>query len=127
MKSLMQPALGLAFSLLAGGSAVTQTHWVKVAVPAYSPAYVLQGLHQHWTRPRPRADDFARQAQALPVAVKALCDAAPPASQAAASGALAMAGHDLLLGAAFLGGRWAAAHAPFPAAHRLLANAPCPD
>jgi predicted lipoprotein len=80
MKSLMQPVLALAFGLFASGSTVAQTNWAQVAVPAYSPAHVLQGLHEHWTRPR--SDDFARQAQALPKAVKALCDATPPAGQA---------------------------------------------
>lgn len=53
-----------------------------MAVPAYSPTHVLQGLHQYWTLPR--SDDFAHEAQALPVAVKTLCDAAPPAAQAQA-------------------------------------------
>lgn len=82
MKLLTQPALVLALGigLFASGSAVAQTNWAQVAVPAYSPAHVLQGLHQYWTRPR--ADDFAREAQALPVAVQTLCDAVPPAGQA---------------------------------------------
>ncbi len=87
MKSWLQPALVLALSLPAVGPAMAQTDWAKVAVPAYSPTHVLQGLHQHWTLPR--AGDFAREAQALPVAVNALCDAAPPAAgqaQAAARG-----------------------------------------
>jgi len=75
------PACALALSLLAGGPALAQkTDWDKLAVPAYSPADILQGLHQHWTLPR--ADDFARQAQVLPVAVKTLCDAPAPAAQA---------------------------------------------
>ena len=82
MKSLIQPALALTLGLglFASGQALAQTNWAQVAVPAYSPTHVLQGLHQHWTLPR--SDDFAREAQALPVAVKALCDAAPPAAQA---------------------------------------------
>ena len=85
MKSLIQPALALTLGLglFASGSALAQTNWSQVAVPAYSPAHVLQGLHQYWTLPR--SDDFAREAQALPLAVKALCDAAPPAAQAQAA------------------------------------------
>ena len=76
----VQPALVLALSLLTCGSAMAQANWAKVAVPAYTPDNILQGLHQHWTLPR--ADDFAREAQALPAAVKALCNASPPAGQA---------------------------------------------
>lgn len=78
--SRVQPALMLALSLLAGGPAMAQANWNKVAVPAYSPAHILQGLHQFWTLPR--ADDFTREAQTLPVVIKALCDARPPAGQA---------------------------------------------
>jgi len=77
-------AWALALGLLAGDPAAAQnTDWNQVAVPNYSPASVLQGLHQHWTLPR--ADDFARQAQGLPVAVKALCEAQAPAGQALAA------------------------------------------
>ena len=85
MKSLIQPALALTLGLglFASGSALAQTNWSQVAVPAYSPTHVLQGLHQYWTLPR--SDDFAREAQALPLAVKALCDAAAPAAQAQAA------------------------------------------
>ncbi|MBG6071594.1 MULTISPECIES: imelysin family protein [unclassified Polaromonas] len=84
MKLLIQPvlALTLGLGLFASGSAMAQTNWSQVAVPAYSPTHVLQGLHQYWTLPR--SDDFAREAQALPVAVMALCEAASPASQAQA-------------------------------------------
>ena len=76
----LQPVLVLALGLLACGSTLAQTNWAKVAVPAYTPENILQGLHQNWTRPR--ADDFAREAQALPAAVKALCNARPPAGEA---------------------------------------------
>ena len=83
MKSLIQPALALTLGLFASGPALAQTNWAQVAVPAYSPTHVLLGLHQYWTLPR--SDDFAREAKALPVAVKALCDAAAPTAQAQAA------------------------------------------
>ena len=84
VKSLRYAAWALALGLAATAPAQAQkTDWGQVAVPNYSPASVLQGLHQHWTLPR--ADDFARQAQALPVAVTALCEAPAPAGQALAA------------------------------------------
>ena len=66
-------SIALVFSPVSDGSAIAQTNWAQVAVPAYSPARVLHAPHQNWT---PQwADDFARQAQALPLAIKVLCDA----------------------------------------------------
>ncbi|QAZ38101.1 hypothetical protein C1M51_00935 [Methylibium sp. Pch-M] len=63
----------LAALALAGAAvpAAAQSDWARVAVPVYAPTAVLQGLNAAWTAPR--AEAFAREAQALPDAVDALC------------------------------------------------------
>jgi uncharacterized protein len=76
----LQAALSLLAALAVCNPAQAQSNWAKVAVPIYSSAQVLSGLHQYWTAPR--ADEFASQASALPPAIKQVCDAKPPATQA---------------------------------------------
>ncbi|MGV8825312.1 imelysin family protein [Methylibium petroleiphilum] len=64
--------------LMAGTAAppaAAQSDWARSAVPVYGPTAVLQGLNEHWTLPHARA--FAAEAQALPVAVEARCNAGP--------------------------------------------------
>jgi uncharacterized protein len=60
-----------AAGILLGTCASAQSNWAQVAVPIYSPAQVLQGLHQHSTLPA--AQRFARDAQALTAALQTGC------------------------------------------------------
>ncbi len=80
-RKLRMPFAGmLAAAWLACSPALAQSNWAKVAVPIYSSAQVLSGLHQVWTAPR--ANEFARQASTLPAAIRQVCNAKPPATQA---------------------------------------------
>ncbi|WCM87063.1 imelysin family protein [Acidovorax sp. NCPPB 3576] len=65
----------------AAATATAQTNWRHDAVPFYDTTHALQSLYGHWAQPR--AGDFATAAQALPPALRALCDA-PPAQAGAA-------------------------------------------
>jgi predicted lipoprotein len=62
-------------AVAASGPAASQADWARLAVPAYEPAHLLRGLHEHWTAPR--AAELAAQAQALVPALQRLCDAKP--------------------------------------------------
>jgi uncharacterized protein len=60
-----------AAGILLGTCASAQSNWAQVAVPIYSPAQVLQGLHQHSSLPA--AQRFAKDAQALTTALQTGC------------------------------------------------------
>jgi uncharacterized protein len=62
-----------AAGLLLSTCASAQSNWAQVVVPIYSPAQVLQGLHQHSSLPA--AQRFARDAQALTIALQSGCAA----------------------------------------------------
>jgi uncharacterized protein len=79
LSTQLQAALSLLAALTICSTAQAQSNWAKIAVPIYSSAQVLSGLHQYWTAPR--ADEFASQASALPPMIKQMCDAKPPAAQ----------------------------------------------
>jgi uncharacterized protein len=79
LSTQLQAALSLLAALTMCSTAQAQSNWAKIAVPIYSSAQVLSGLHQYWTAPR--ADEFASQASALPPMIKQMCDAKPPAAQ----------------------------------------------
>ncbi|SFE04344.1 imelysin family protein [Paracidovorax konjaci] len=88
-RSVLAASLVLA---LAGGTAA-QTRaaapatpaWQHDAVPFYDTTHALQSLYAHWALPRSR--EFAAAAQALPVALRSLCEA-PAAAGAGAPPAL---------------------------------------
>lgn len=65
----------------AAATATAQTNWRHDAVPFYDTTHALQSLYGHWALPR--AGDFANAAQALPPALRALCDAQPAQAGAA--------------------------------------------
>ena len=62
-------------------TATAQTNWRHDAVPFYDTTHALQSLYGHWALPR--AGDFATAAQALPPALRALCEAQPAQAGAA--------------------------------------------
>jgi uncharacterized protein len=64
----------VAASMLLSTCASAQSNWAQVAVPIYSPAQVLQGLHQHSTLPA--ALRFANDAQALSATLQTGCTGA---------------------------------------------------
>ena len=68
-RRLLAAAGGLA-CLALSGPARAQADWARVAVPAYAPADILQGLHAFWSVPQAQA--FADRAQALLDALRAL-------------------------------------------------------
>ena len=58
-----------------------QSNWSRVAVPLYTAAQFMQGVHRYWTAPK--SADFASQSKVLTQAVQALC--AAPAARAPAA------------------------------------------
>lgn len=68
-RRLLAAAAGAAW-LAVGGPAWAQADWSRVAVPAYSPADILRGLHRFWTVPRAQA--FTDRAQSLVQSLGAL-------------------------------------------------------
>jgi len=63
----------LVMVVAATAQAVAQNVPANVAVPFYGPPAFVQGVYQHWYAPR--ANEFATEAAALPVAIGRLCDA----------------------------------------------------
>lgn len=81
----LRPTLLLAWcGLVLCSGAQAQRNWAQVAVPVYTPAQAVQGLHRGWTAPRAR--EFADAAQTLSTSMQTLCThtAAPPARPEAA-------------------------------------------
>ena len=80
---LLRTVAALAFGTLAALAlpAQAQTGWRHNAVPFYDTTHALQSLYGHWGQPRAR--ELATAAQALPSAVRALCEA--PAGQSTAA------------------------------------------
>lgn len=76
--------------VLASPVSRAQSDWARVAVPAYSPVHLLQGLHTHWTWPRAQA--FVAAAAGLTQALQAHCSA-PAAGGRALSGLQAARQH----------------------------------
>ncbi|MDA8454758.1 imelysin family protein [Acidovorax sp. GBBC 3334] len=87
-------AASLVLALAGGTAAQTRAAapavpaWQHDAVPFYDTTHALQSLYAHWGLPRSR--EFAAAAQALPMALRALCEApasagsgAPPALEPA--------------------------------------------
>jgi predicted lipoprotein len=68
-------AIAGALLALAALPADAQSDWARVAVPSYTPAHFMQGLHRRWTTPR--AEEFAAQARVLVPALRGLCEAEP--------------------------------------------------
>jgi len=60
-------------ALLAGGAAQAQTVAANVAVPFYTAGDFMRGAYRFWYAPQATA--FAEQANGLPAAVSAVCDA----------------------------------------------------
>lgn len=70
-------AIGLAF---VGTTAQGQSNWEKVAVPVYTPAQLMQGLHRHWTAPQ--SESLANEARSLTRAMRAYCEASGSSPEA---------------------------------------------
>lgn len=71
MKRLIYAVYLLCFLTTLSGEANAQSNWATVAVPVYSPAHLMMGLHGGWTVPQ--ADKFATEAAALTAVVSGLC------------------------------------------------------
>jgi predicted lipoprotein len=80
----LRPALALA-ALCAPLALHAQGSWQHDAVPFYDTTHALQSLYGHWGQPRATA--FAKAAQALAPALRALCEAQPAQATPALDGA----------------------------------------
>lgn len=65
---------------LLGGAARAQSNWEQVAVPVYTPAHLMQGLHRYWTAPQ--SESLASEARLLTRAVKTYCEASGASPEA---------------------------------------------